>query len=176
MNDAYKTETLTQHGKTYRVQWFYDCDMGAPWEEHDGHGIVSDWTRRDKHPGELVLNEDRGSRRFYDFAATVKKARAEGWNTAPYDWKTKGEQAAAAAMADFENLRRWCANQWHWCGIVVSLLDDEGEETGIDAALWGIEDDGFCSDGHHATVVQELIGECEHQENRTTYPVTHCAI
>ena len=176
MNDAYKTETLTQHGKTYRVQWFYDYDMGAPWEEHDGHGIVSDWTRRDKHPGELVLNEDRGSRRFYDFAATVKKARAEGWNTAPYDWKTKGEQAAAAALTDFENLRRWCANDWHWCGIVVSLLDDEGEETGIDASLWGIEDDGFCSDGYHATVVQDLIGECEYQENRTTYPVTHCAI
>lgn len=169
--NAYRTDTIEQHGQTYRVKWFYDRDMGAPWEEHDGHGIVSDWERRDKRPGELILNEDRGSRRFYDFAASVKKARAEGWNTSPYNWKTKGEQAAAAAMADYENLRRWCANLWNWCGIEVALLEDD-EETDNTASSWGIEDDGIDSAGYHASVIQDLIGEIEYQQQRQTYPVT----
>lgn len=169
--NAYRTETIEQHGQTYRVEWFYDEQMGAPWEEQDGHGIVSDWERRDKRPGELVLNKDRGSRRFYDFAASVKKARAESWNTSPYNWKTKGEQAHAAAMADYENLRRWCNDVWHWCGIVVTLLDDD-EETDNIASLWGIEDDGIDSAGYHASVIQDLIGEIEHQQQRQTYPVT----
>lgn len=168
--NAYRTETIEQHGQTYRVQWFYDQDMGPPWETDDGHGIVSDWTTRNKRPGELVLNEDRGSRRFYDFAASVKKARAEGWNTAPYIFKIAGEQAAAAAMADYEHLRRWCNDQWHWCGIEVTLLDD-GEETDNSATLWGIEDDGIDSAGYHASIIQDLIGEIEADMQRLAYPV-----
>ena len=176
MIDAYKTDTIEQHGKTYRIEWVFDYDMGPPWQAHDGHGEVSEWTRRGKKPGELVLCEDRGSRRFYDFAGSVGKAKSEGWNTAPYVWKSKGEQAAEAARADYEFLRRWCANDWHWCGIVVTLLDDEGEDTGISASLWGVEDEGYCSRGYHATVIQDLIGECEYQENSVTYPVTHVGI
>jgi hypothetical protein len=173
---AYKTETITQHGQSYLVEWFFDECTGAPWQEHDGHGIVSDWTSRSKKPGELVLHSDRGMSRYYDFAATVEKAKIEGWNVSPYDWKTKGEQAAAATMADFENLRRWCNDLWHWCGIVVTVLDDEGDKTDIQSSLWGLEDDGFCSAGYHATVIQDLIGECEHQEMRISYPVTHCGV
>lgn len=33
---------------TTRVTIEQDCDHGAPWEECDGHGEVSDWTTRDK--------------------------------------------------------------------------------------------------------------------------------
>ena len=73
MRDTYKTETLTQHGKTYRVEWVYDHDAGAPWDNSDCHGIVSDWETRDKRPGELILNQNGRSKRFYDFAASVKK-------------------------------------------------------------------------------------------------------
>ena len=138
MYDTYKTETLTHHGKTYRVEWVYDRDAGTPWDHSDGHGVVSDWETRDKRPGELILNQNGRSKRFYDFAASVKKARAEGWNTAPYNWKTKGDDAD------------------------------------INASLWGVEDDGYCSD--HRSIIQELIGDCEHEETRTTYPVTHCAV
>lgn len=174
MRDAYKTETLPHHGKTYRVEWVYDRDAGAPWDNSDCHGIVSDWETRDKLPGELILNQNGRSKRFYDFAASVKKARAEGWNTAPYNWKTKGEQAHAAALADFEYLRRWCNDDWHYCGITVTLLDDEGDDTDISASLWGVEDDGYCSD--HVPIIQDLIVECEHEENRNKYPVTHCAV
>ena len=174
MHDTYKTETLTQHGKTYRIEWVYDQDIGAPWDHSDGHGIVSDWETRDKRPGELILNQNGRSKRFYDFAASVKKARAECWDTAPYKWKTKGEQAHAAALADFEYLRRWCNDDWHYCGVVVTMLDDEGAATDISASLWGVEDEGYCSD--HGPIIQDLIVECEYEENRNKYPVTHCAV
>ena len=174
MSESYKTDTLTQHGKTYRVEWFYDHYSGAPWENGDCHGPVSDWTRRDKKPGEMILSSDRGVHRFYDFAQAVKIARRGDWNTAPHDWPSKGVQAAAAAMVDFEYLRRWCTDQWHYCGIVVTLLDDEGEDTDVFASLWCVEDDGICSD--HGSIIRDLIGECEYQENRTSYPVNCCGV
>lgn len=166
INEAYKTETIEQHGTAYRVQWVQDYDARAPWENEDGHGPVSDWERREKRPGEMILNDDRGALRFYDFAAAVKQARREGWNTAPYEWKTKGEQAAAAALADFDYLRRWCNDNWHYCGIIVTVLDEDGEETDISSSLWGIEDDGTNSAGYHASIIQDLIGDCEYQSGR----------
>lgn len=50
--------------------------------------------------------------------------------------------AAAAAMADFDRLRRWCAGHWCYVGVVVELCDDEGETVGgYSASLWGIESD-----------------------------------
>ena len=176
INEAYKTETIEQHGTAYRIEWVRDYDHGAPWEEEDGHGPVSDWERREKRPGEMILNDERGARRFYDFAAAVKQARREGWSTAPYEWKTKGEQAAAAALADFDYLRRWCNDEWYYCGIIVTVLNDEGEETDNSSSLWGIEDDGYCSQGYHATVIQDIIREFEYQLNRLVYPVTHCGV
>lgn len=174
MSEAYKTDTLTQHGKTYRIEWFRDDDAGAPWDNEDGHGPVSEWERRDKKPGEMILHSDRGSHRFYDFAQAVKIARRDGWNTAPYDWPSKGAQAAAAALADFEYLRRWCTDQWNYCGIVVTLLDDGGNDTDTSSSLWCIEDDGVFSD--HAPIIRDLIGDCEYQENRTAYPVNCCGV
>jgi hypothetical protein len=162
----YRTDTIEKHGKTYRIEWFFDADHGAPWQECDGHGFVTEFERRSKRPGELILCDSRGSKRFYDFQASIERAKAEGWNTAPYDWPTKGAQAHAAVMADYEYLRRWCNDQWHYCGIVVTLMDDD-EETDISDSLWGIEDDGD-SDGYHTEVIDELIRGCEYQENHAT--------
>lgn len=173
---AYKTETIEQHGKTYAIEWFYDEHMTAPWEESDGHGIVSDWVSRDKKPGELVLNTDRGLSRFYDYATTIEKAKAEQWGISDPQGKTKAQIAAEAVMLDFEYLRRWCNDQWHWCGIVVTQLDEDGDPSNITAASWGIEEDGIYSTAYHATVIQDLIGDCEYQEMRVSYPVTACGV
>ena len=139
---AYHTEELTRAGLTFRVEHHYDHDSNEPWNECDGHGPVSDWTSRDERPGELVLNSDRGSKRFYDYAEACRIALRDGWNTAPYGVPggTKRQRAARAAMADFERLRDWCSDRWHWCGVVVVLLDDEGEKLDR-ASLWGIESD-----------------------------------
>ena len=69
-------ETITVQGRDFAVMVEPDDDgMRAPWEEHDGHGIVSEWTSRDKRAGERVLSRDRSSYLYYDVAATMRKAR-----------------------------------------------------------------------------------------------------
>ena len=74
-------ETITVQGRDFAVMAERDDAMGEPWVEHDGHGIVSGWTSRDKRAGERVLSQYRGSFRYYDVAATMRKARAEGWGS-----------------------------------------------------------------------------------------------
>ena len=71
-------ENITINGREYQVEIVPDEFHGLPWEENDGHGIVSEWTSRDKRAGELVLNSNRGSKRFYDYAGTLKIAKRDG--------------------------------------------------------------------------------------------------
>jgi hypothetical protein len=77
-------QTATVHGFTLTARIEPDHYHGTPWEECDGHGPVSEWTTRDKAPGELVLCEDRGSRRFYDYAEACRIARRDGWGFMPH--------------------------------------------------------------------------------------------
>lgn len=135
----------------------HDEFMGPPWEEHDGHGPVSPWTRRPKAPGERVLHEDRGSYRYYDWQEAIKIAKRDGWG---FGEGTKGQQAVRAVQADFEAMRAWCRNKWHWCGIVLSIakngitLDDHA------TSLWGIELNYPGSDNSFLlTVANELLDE-----------------
>lgn len=138
-----EADILERNGKRYRVQIERDEDMGAPWEEHDGHGIVSEWTSRAKRPGELVLCEDRGSKRYYDVRESTKIAKKEGWDAPPYSG-TPGQKATRAVRADYERLRGWCADEWYWVGVVVTeicVCDRGHEHDGDSRSLWGIESD-----------------------------------
>lgn len=164
MSDAYRTETRESGTMSFRIEWVYDHDSDPPWDRECGHGPVSDWEHRSKRPGEMILNSNRGSHRFYDFAEAVKLARKDGWNTAPFNWPTDGARAHAAALADFDYLRRFCADQWHYCGIIVTLLDADGEPDSVDASLWGIESEG---DDYHEEIISELITECLSQITAT---------
>jgi hypothetical protein len=152
-------------GLTFRFNTVADEDHGAPWEESDCHGIVSDWTTRDKHPGERVLSSERNSKRYYDIPATMKIARAE-WGIgedgrAELTEKlgrgpTKGEIAAHAVESDFEYLRAWCNDEWSYVGVVVTHIktNEEGEEyDGESDSLWGIESDEY---DYHEEVAHEL--------------------
>ena len=159
MSDVYKTDTIENHGKTYRIEWVTDYDAGAPWENSDCHGIVTDWTSRPKKPGERILNRSRGEYRYYDYQQTMTDA-VRVWGCKP------GPDAVESVERDFEYLRAWCNDEWHYCGIIVTLLDEDGEETDISASLWGIESD---CDGYHATVIRDLIGDCEYEETRGIY-------
>lgn len=179
-------DTFNHGGHWFRVSLPRDDDRGAPWDETPGHGPVSDWTRRQKAPGELVLCEDRGSRRYYDFAEACRIARRDDWGFLPGDLETfrndSGQwvarvaarynqpaqfesvaadinaairavyaqhratfasaraYAGAAAQADFERLRAWCNDDWHYVGVVVEMLDDDNEVLDSES-LWGIESD-----------------------------------
>ena len=137
------THDFEYDGMQFRFTSYHDPDTWEPWKECDGHGLVSDWTTRSKAPGEMVLNADGHSKRYYDFQGAVRIARHDGWNTEPYNWPTPGAQAHAAAMADFEHLRGWCNDEWCWIYIKVELLDDFGDVIPDTAEyLGGIESGG----------------------------------
>lgn len=137
-----------------------DDSSDAPWDREDGHGPVSKWTTRDKQPGERVLHSDRGSHRYYDFAEAVKIAKRDGWDCAPYGQGTPGERAARAAERDFENLKAWCNDEWHYVGIVLSVECDGITLDYHAASLWGIECNYPGSDNLYLTeVANELLDE-----------------
>ena len=97
--------TLTRDGRRFLARVERDDSHGAPWEECDGHGPVSEWTTRDKRAGELVLCEGRGARRFYDFAAACRIARRDGWGAMPFvldirrDVESTGDGSACGGWA-----------------------------------------------------------------------------
>lgn len=143
---------------TFTIKFEEDSDHGAPWDEMDGHGPVSEWTRRDKRAGELLLQAQHGDKRYFDFAAACKLALAEGWDAQPYNTgaETKRQQAAKAARANFDMLRGWCANEWYYQGVIVVLLDEEGDETDVTSSLWGV--DNF-DPNYPGTVAVDLVDE-----------------
>jgi len=157
----YDGETFEQGGYTFRVTFPQDADHGAPWEDYDGHGIVSEWTRRPKLAGERILvsdGRDYPSRRYYDVAGTLKIARRDSWG-AP-DGRRPGEtrraELARAVEADYEFLRGWCTDQWTYVGVVVTWIDAEGHDLGLTESLWGVESS---EDTYLADVARELAGE-----------------
>ena len=161
---------VTIGNDTYVWYTEYDQCMPAPWEAHDCHGIVSDWTPRSKAAGELVLKEYRGSYRYYDFAATCKKALDEGWSISDdTQGMTKRQIAAAAARQDFEYLRAWCNDEWHWCVLIVHPVCNHCNDvvTSVSASLAGVESDrdvagriaGVESDSDMTGLIEDMISE-----------------
>jgi len=160
-------DTIELNGRTYTVRIESDNDMGAPWEENDGHGVVSEWTTRSKRAGELVLAVDQryglnGKRRFYNLSATIKTAHADGWGLNDEARAalaarigrepTKREVVAEAVRLDYEHLRGWCNGSWYWVGVIVS--DDA---TGEQSSLWGMEsDDGGGLEECAAELAQDM--------------------
>ena len=136
-----------------RFAWWVEPDetMGAPWDEHCGHGPVSDWTTR-----EMVLHRDSWLVRYYDFAEACVIARREGWGSAGDDGLKPRARSARAAMADYERLRQWCNDVWSWVGVVVTEVNADDEAIGETASLWGIESD---AGDYLAEVARELAGE-----------------
>lgn len=154
MNDRIEME-----GLTFRAETVADDDNPRPWDECDGHGSVREIShnsitgRLSKSSGERVLYD--GGRREYSFAydwqEAVLRARAEGWGVSAETLAkleadkgrtlTPGELAHAAVQQDFDFLRRWCAGQWAYVGVVVTLLDTDGEDTSETESLWRIESD-----------------------------------
>jgi hypothetical protein len=147
---------VTFEGKCFQFSVTYESDdcASAPWEDSDGHGPVSDWERRNKRPGEMILNSDRHAKRFYDYQESCRIALRDGWghgNDIPGE--TKRQKAARAALANFEYLRGWCTDEWHYVCVQVTLLDDNGEETTISECVGMVEN----LNDYHVTMAHELI-------------------
>lgn len=165
MKHAFKT---TKHDSAHGdfhvlVNWYRDEQSTEPWEEHEGHGIVSDWRpnrNSEKRPGELVLVNDRYRARFYDFSETLKIARRDGWGLNRNEMETlrtrigrtptAREITAEAVRLDFEFCRKWLEGEIHWVGYVVIV-----EGTAYRESLWAI----FSNDMDHHE--QEAVQNAE---------------
>lgn len=137
---------------------YHDSGHGTPWEEGGDHGAVSEWTTRDKRPGERVLCRDGHHRRYYDFAGAVRTARADGWDAPPYGEGTPGQRAARAAEADFKRLKAWVNDEWIYLGVAVTVEVDGVALVGkYDHSLWGIESDS--GPEYFTEVADELLDD-----------------
>ena len=141
----YIPETIEVNGRNYKVEIKDDTDCDAPWDFCTPLGEVSDWVYRDKYPSERILNTDHSSKRFYDWGGAVREARSQGMS---------GPDAVKAANQEYEYFRRWCNDDWRYVGVIVTLLDDDDNETDFSDSLWGVESD---ADEH---IVNEVIPDC----------------
>lgn len=133
-------DTFEHKGRRFQVEIEHDSYHGAPWDEEDGHGPVSDWTTRSKRPGERLLHADGPFCRYYDIQEATRIARRDAWDAAPYGG-TRGERTARAVEADFDRLRRWCNDLWSYIGVIVQQIDNKGEPIGAPQSIWGVESD-----------------------------------
>ena len=185
MSNTYNTETREIDGRKYRIDWHYDDTFGRPERESDGHGVCADINfdpktfgeDHDPEDGELDLEEvvrhkmmrvlDTASRRqtwyrVYDVWETMKMAKQDGWRDLKWEAEhpnaTEEEKLMAAVDADFNYLQGWYDDDWHWCGITVMLLGDEGDDTEHEESLWGL-----CSDDaeYHEEVIKDLVTQIE---------------
>lgn len=172
----YDNDTFEHRGRTFRVEFPFDDSHAAPWKECDGHGEVSEWTTRDKSPGERVLHSDRQSKRFYDVQSTTAIARRDGWGLGDDDKAklaqrlgrepTRGDIVVAAVDRDFEYLRGWCNDEWHYCGVVVRLDEDVSESE----SLWGIENNDYA---YCESVARDLADEiCDRLDDEMAQAIT----
>ena len=173
-NTYYDGQIVEKAGLRFRVNAEYDLYTAPPWEECDGHGhgIVSDWTTRAKKPGECILASDRSSHLFYDIAESIKIAKRDNWGAKT---GTKGEQAARAVNADFDYLRRYCADQWHYIGVIVTQIDENDEPKNPDYshALWGVADSDpdYCTEAANE-LIDQIIAEHD-AELKVQYSLDH---
>jgi len=144
-----ETEEREHRGIQIRIKIHHDEDMGPPWVEHGGHGLVSDWVTRNKKPGELLLCEDRNFRRYYDFKEATEIAKRDGWGISPEAIAemslsigrnpTKSEIVRESVLKDFNYLRGWANDEWHWVGFTTEfILPDGSVEQG--ESVWGFDD------------------------------------
>lgn len=153
-------ETIIVQGRDFAVMAERDDAMGEPWVEHDGHGIVSGWTSRDKRAGERVLSQYRGSFRYYDVAATMRKARAERWGSNLTG--SARERAAKAVEADFGHCQRWLNGDWYWAVIIIAPLiaDDTPDPDNYDV-LGGVE--SFAWEEVARSMAEDMIAAERHE-------------
>lgn len=169
-------DNISVNGLNFSVEIEPEYSSGAPWEEECGHGPVSDWTTRDKMPGERVLCEDRGSRCYYDVAEATRIAKRDKWGISPERvaaWRertgaepTRGQIVAAAVESDFQRLRAWCNNEWSYVIVTVTLLDTDGDETWMYECIGGVESD---ADEHIEELAQGLAEQIAEQVGDATH-------
>ena len=154
MNDG---DTFVRQGLRFKVRIKPDNYAEAPWKREDGHGpvrtVYSYHGFPAKRAGERILHSSRGMYWLYDWQTAIRTAIKDGWgvseearNRIRRELKMTGNDTvrSAAAMAVYEDeqrLRRWLTDDWCYVGVIIVLLDADGEETDKLESVWGIESD-----------------------------------
>lgn len=135
-------ETFTHKcGKTYRVRWIQDDDMGTPLEWSDCHGVVVEmnWNPLNEEQLEQHIIDDEPSleeetrlrmlrplfrytgrtvhRLYYDVMASLEIARKE-WG------HQSAEDCMASVESDYKYLKGWYDDDWHWVSLEVTPIID----------------------------------------------------
>ena len=113
----------------------YDTDYSPPWENSDGHGVVSNWEHREERDRRWILCQDRWDYRYYDWRETMNIAKRDGWS--------RSGDIMDAVRSDYEYLRAWCNDEWYYVGVVVELYD-ANDELIWEESCWGYE--SYCED------------------------------
>lgn len=176
--------TIEHKGLTFRVDTMPDECSDFPWDREDGHGPVRQTrNREDKRAGERVLVNDRHAFWLYNEQEAMRIAKRDGWGISTEDRSrflantgrepTPNEVALAAVQADFQRLRGFLEGDWCYVGLVVTLLDVDGEPTGETESLWGIESDA----GEYLDeTARELAGEIAKRVGRKKYLETRVRV
>ena len=147
-------DTLVIDGFSVELTIGQDDSMEAPWKESDGNGVISEPTTRRKQAGEKILYWDRGISTYYNIAETIKKATEEGWGLSEEESKglTKKQIIAKSVDNNFERMKAWCDNKWHYVIFTVKVRF-EGTKMGS-MSSGGLESDHI---EHNEDVVQECF-------------------
>lgn len=197
MDTLYDGDTFEVDGLTFRFRTEHDIDAGRPWENADGHGPVretqrNDWGKPGKRAGERILNRSPDRRDYlwaYDWAEAMRIARRDGWGLGDEALQalrkrlgrepTKGEMLQAAVQSDFDYLAGWVSDEWHYIGVIVTLLveDEDGDlveydgDMDLQASLWCVEDKG----NYPTEVAHELASDIAHQYRKELAERQACA-
>jgi len=108
----------------------------------------------------------------------MQQARSEGWGIGPDEMAkltarlgrkpTAGEIRAQAVEHDFEFLRGWCADEWEYVVLFVTLRDAQGAEIARDV-LGGLESLGNYWKEEAASMANRLISSYETEETERAH-------
>lgn len=151
-------QTYQRYGFDFQVEISFDDTCEPPWMHNDGHGEVREMHDQ-KRPGERPFKHGWHNKRsslMYDWQGAIKLAHKDGWNITNERAEKLGikklkHRRAQAVEDDFEYLRRWANDVWHWVIIQVTCV-----QTDVMECIGGVESD---ADDHIAELVNELIDQ-----------------
>jgi hypothetical protein len=147
-------EEIFYKGHRIKVDWHHEECGYIPWEESDCYGSVSNWVRRDKYPGEVIIASDRGSYRFFDLAGLVAELRQGGMT---------GEEADKAARATCARMKAWCNDEWCYLWVSVEVPTADYDES------CGMIESDYASDCLEEMLIEAKRAIDKHQANLVTY-------
>ena len=158
-DQPFDTETVTFGDVTVLIEYFVDDTYRPePWDEYDGN--VEFWPVRGSHekkPSERYLTKDRFNAWVYDIRDAHDKAIRESWCTG-CDWVKGLTRRQIATRAVEENVSFWRAyldGDWFYAGVVITVLDKDGEKTEHADSCWGFE----TFNSYHRTAGNDMARE-----------------